>query len=60
MATKALGSARVGVGQRRMTALAVRKPRTEECAKVLRICFAAPPGVTIALNNWIAEPNLNV
>lgn len=53
-ATKALRSP--GVGQRRITAVAVREHGTEKYSKVLRFMHAVPTPITYQLNQWVAVP----
>lgn len=50
------------IGQRRVTAVAVREHVTSKFSKLLRFMHAVPPGISTDLNNWIAvtKPNIHL
>lgn len=48
------------VGQRRVTALALREHGTSKFSKVLRFMYAVPNSIGKELTNWIAVPKPNI
>lgn len=57
-ASKALKT--TGVGQRRVTAVAVREHGTSKFSKVLRFMYALPSSVSAELDKWVAVPKPGV